>query len=171
MDTRAPLAGWRLVALGDPDHLDVVDAEGARRATVVGLKHPVFLRGRQVLPVHLPDGRQTTLTNGTSVWGTRRHRTRGLLPLDGVSYVLQHRSWRKARLLRDGHCLAVLRRDDDKPLRKKLAETWKGATPVPEVELRATLSGDDLLALALTGLVLRPGRENLPSKVLSNVTF
>ncbi|SSC21512.1 Hypothetical protein KLENKIAIHU_81, partial [Klenkia terrae] len=151
------LAGWRLVPPLGPPAVDVLDPTGRCRARVVGISTQAELRGRQVLPVLLPDGRETTLTNGTSAWGPRRRRTRGLLPLGPVTYVLEHRSGRRARLLRAGTCVAELLREPESAADRLLRDV-PGRTITPLVELRAPLTADDQLALAVTGLVLRPGR-------------
>ncbi|MCW2583549.1 MAG: hypothetical protein JWQ53_2339 [Klenkia sp.] len=157
MDPFTPLAGWRLVPPLEGDQADVVDPTGRVRARVVGIRTQADLRGRQVLPVLLPDGRETTLTNGTSVWGPRRTRTRGLFPLGPVSYVLEHRTGRRARLLRDGVLLARLLREPEshEDLQRRHVP---GRTVTPLVDLAGPLGEDDQLALAVTGLVLRPGR-------------
>ena len=134
---------WRVEPSPDRSYLDVVDATGHSRARVVGLgRHRLTPRGRQVLPVLLPDGSATTLTNGTRWWGGRRARTRGILPLAGSTYVLQHRSSRRARVLRDGAWIATALRE----------------VAGPRIEVRTVLTPDDELACALLGHVLRPGR-------------
>ena len=141
-----PLRGWRVVpTAGVPGSLDVVGGE-VLRARVTGLgRHRTTARARQVLTVQLPDGSTTVLRNGTRWWGTRRARTRGLLALAGSAYVLQHRTGRRARVLRDGAWLATLRRD----------------VPTPAVEIRQPLTPEDELATALFAHVLRPGRASV----------
>ena len=135
--------GWRVEPSPDRAYLDVVDATGHPRARVAGPgPRRLTPRGRQVLQVLLPDGSATTLTNGTRWWGGRRARTRGILPLAGSTYVLQHRSSRRARVLRDGAWIATALRE----------------VAGPRIEVRTVLTPDDELACALFGHVLRPGR-------------
>ena len=138
--------GWRVVPTPDRTVIDLVDGTGRSRARVLDL-HPRRLTpaGRQVLRVLLPDGSATTLRNGTRWWGGRRARTRGLLPLAGHGYVFQHRTGRRARVLRDGVWIATARRD----------------VPGPTVEVRTVLTPDDELACALFAHVLRPGRDSV----------
>ncbi|SSC21511.1 Hypothetical protein KLENKIAIHU_80, partial [Klenkia terrae] len=145
--TSFPLVrGWQVVPRPDRTSLDVLDATGRPRARVVGLRpRRTTPAGREVLQVLLPDGSATTLTNGTRWWGGRRARTRGLLPLAGHAYVLQHRTGRRARVLRDGAWIATARRD----------------VPGPTIEVRTVLTPDDELACALLAHVLRPGRDSV----------
>ncbi|SDP59132.1 hypothetical protein SAMN05660199_04318 [Klenkia soli] len=142
-----PLRGWTSTpAPGEPGWLDVTDGAGVQRARVSGLRRRrTTAAARQTLTVHLPDGSTTPLRNGTRWWGTRRARTRGLLTLGGVSYVLQHRTGRRARVLRDGAWLSTLLR----------------SAPGPAIEVRAPHTPDDELATALFAHVLRPGRASV----------
>ncbi len=137
---------WSVHRPPDHAHLELRDPTGTPRARVLGLGprrlHP---RARQVLDVQLPDGSATTLRNGLRRWGTRRGRTRGVLPLAGSVYELQHRTGRRARVLRDGAWIATARRE------------VRGDS----VEVRTPVTPDDELACALLVHVLRPGRASV----------
>lgn len=137
---------WRVTKPPDRSYLSLVDGAGTERARVLGLgRFRVQPRARQVVDVRLPDGSVTTLRNGVRRWGTRRARTRGVLPLGGAVYTFEHRTSRRARVLRDGAWIA----------------TGHRRTTGPVVELRTVLSPDDELACALLAHVLQPGRGSL----------
>lgn len=137
---------WRLDKPPDRSYLSLLDGTGAERARVHGLgRFRVHPRARQVVEVQLPDGSTTTLRNGVRRWGTRRARTRGLLPLGGAHYVFEHRTSRRARVLRGGTWIATAHHEIRGPV----------------VELRTVLTPDDELACALFAHVLRPGRTSV----------
>lgn len=124
----------------------------------LGLDRMLWRVGRGVLrqracpiTVPLPDGTAATLHNGATT-GWRRRNRHGQITLHGATYDVVHRSRRRSELHRDAHLVAELRRSGWYWSRHR----GDGALHHRVRLSGAGLSGDDLLALVVTGSVLGP---------------
>lgn len=168
--------GWRVEASADIAEVRVLDPGGIVQGTLQVPPRPVFtgrfakrqnkvttaaferngprlVTGRPV-ELTLPEGGGATVQDGANA-ATRRAKKGGTAALRGRDYRLRHVFGRKARVLRDGTEIAVLKR--------------RGGLRSLRVARSSTAATDltDELVLTIFEKVIKPGRSGACSEIVS----